>query len=356
MGAHHTAVQWSRHKRVYDAIAAGSIAAYLVNFLAVGVISSPAPHEISPPILLMRALGSGAFVLLSVILLIGPLARLAPRTLPLLYNRRHLGVMCFALALLHALVALGFYGGFGVVNPVAALLARPAAPGEIPFEWFGAAALLWLFLMAATSHDFWLTALGPRLWKWLHMGVYLAYAALVAHVALGALQREPSGVYPALVLALAGLVAGAHLLAALRETARAVARARADKQGWADVAAVEQIPMDRAAVVNARGESIAVFRHDAGISAVANRCAHQGGPLGEGQIIDGCITCPWHGWQYRPHDGCSPPPFDEKIPTYPVRILAGRVQVRLSPNPPGTPVDPARPTDPHADAGAPGDA
>ena len=29
------------------------------------------------------------------------------------------------------------------------------------------------------------------------------------------------------------------------------------------------------------------------------------GPLGEGKIVDGCITCPWHGFQYRPQDGCT---------------------------------------------------
>jgi nitrite reductase/ring-hydroxylating ferredoxin subunit len=29
----------------------------------------------------------------------------------------------------------------------------------------------------------------------------------------------------------------------------------------------------------------------------------QNGPLGEGRIVDGCITCPWHGYQYRPDTG-----------------------------------------------------
>jgi hypothetical protein len=47
--------------------------------------------------------------------------------------------------------------------------------------------------------------------------------------------------------------------------------------------------------------------------------------LGEGKIIDGCVTCPWHGWQYRPEDGCSPPPFTEVVPTYRVRLVDGTV-------------------------------
>ena len=72
---------------------------------------------------------------------------------------------------------------------------------------------------------------------------------------------------------------------------------------------------------------------DQRIAATSNVCAHQNGPLGEGRVIDGCITCPWHGWQYKPDTGTSPPPFHEVIETYPVRIENGAVYVKPSPNP-----------------------
>jgi phenylpropionate dioxygenase-like ring-hydroxylating dioxygenase large terminal subunit len=75
---------------------------------------------------------------------------------------------------------------------------------------------------------------------------------------------------------------------------------------------------------------------------VTNVCAHQRGPLGEGKIIDGCIQCPWHGWEYRPEDGRSPPPFAEKIATYRVRVVNRRILLNPEPLPPGTPVEPAR--------------
>ena len=71
-------------------------------------------------------------------------------------------------------------------------------------------------------------------------------------------------------------------------------------------------------------------------------CQHQNGPLGEGCIIDGYITCPWHGYQYLPETGSSPPPFTEKIPTFDVQVRDGRVLVAAQPNPPGTRVEPAR--------------
>lgn len=112
-----------------------------------------------------------------------------------------------------------------------------------------------------------------------------------------------------------------------------------------DVCAVTEIPDSRAKVVALAGkERVAIFRQGNSLSAIANVCAHQGGPLGEGKVIDGCITCPWHGWQYKPGDGCSPPPFTEKIATYQVRVIGGRVQVDPKANPAGTPVTPATPT------------
>jgi len=85
------------------------------------------------------------------------------------------------------------------------------------------------------------------------------------------------------------------------------------------------------------GERIAVFRDGTRIGALTNLCAHQNGPLGEGRIIDGCVTCPWHGYQYRLDDGCAPPPFTEKLATYRLRIRNGVVEVHPDALPPGTP-------------------
>jgi nitrite reductase/ring-hydroxylating ferredoxin subunit len=90
------------------------------------------------------------------------------------------------------------------------------------------------------------------------------------------------------------------------------------------------------------GERVAIFRYDGKISAVSNVCQHQNGPLGEGKIgDDGCITCPWHGFQYKPETGASPPPFTEKVPTFNVKIADGKVFVHRKPNKAGTFVEPA---------------
>jgi nitrite reductase/ring-hydroxylating ferredoxin subunit len=110
----------------------------------------------------------------------------------------------------------------------------------------------------------------------------------------------------------------------------------ADAAGWVDAGDVNALVEGRARPAMVGGERVAVVRHAGRISCVSGVCRHQGGPLGEGRIVDGCLTCPWHGYQYLPESGTSPPPFTEKIPTYRVRVLNGRVQVHERPNPPGT--------------------
>lgn len=331
MSITYSAVGWNRVKRLYDATLAAGVVAYVAVFVGVGAFVHP---EATAETLTIRALATAAFLLLHVILSIGPLCRLDPGFLPLLYNRRHLGVTMFLIALAHAAFAVVQFHGQGNVSPLVSLLTSGTG-----FQTFGVAALVILFFMAATSHDFWLANLGAPVWKALHMGVYLAYALLVLHVAVGALHSE---VHPALAVATGGgmvWLLALHLLAARRERAGDRDSAR-QPDGWIDAGPASDIPEHRARIVCAR-ERIAVFRYDGKISAVSNVCRHQAGPLGEGRIVDGCITCPWHGYQYLPGNGRSPAPFTEKVATYDVRVVNGRVYVDPNAHEPGTPVEPA---------------
>lgn len=340
MSVTYSAVQWSPHKRRYDALALAGVAVFVAAYVGGASLLHRGEAAIGPEVLVIRSLGAAAATLLHAVLMIGPLARLDPRWLPLLANRRHLGVLTFVLALGHAALATGYYHGFGVIDPLRSLLAGSGTlwpPSAFPFELLGLAALVILLLLAATSHDFWLRNLSARWWKRLHMLAYGAYGLIVAHVALGALQSDRSFLATGLVLGGVALLTGLHIAAALRER-RTDARADAapDAAGWIDAGQADTIPQDRARTICAPGGvRIAVFRHAGEVSAITNVCAHQGGPLGEGRVIDGCVTCPWHGWQYRAADGVAPPPFKERVATYPVRIVGGRVQVQATPRAPG---------------------
>jgi nitrite reductase/ring-hydroxylating ferredoxin subunit/DMSO/TMAO reductase YedYZ heme-binding membrane subunit len=333
------AVQWNSNKIVYDAILIAAVVAYLAGFTAIYWRLHPPPNVPDAIDILIRAFGTCAFFMLTTILYIGPLARLDRRFLPLLYNRRHFGVLTFFVALTHAMLMVAW---FAVQNSLPNLVAELTKWEDyaqfigFPFKTLGLAALFVLFVMAATSHDFWLALLGPPLWKAMHMMLYVAYTLVVMHVALGIMQGEGSPLIPLMIVGCAGTVAVLHLVAGWRE--RSGDRGQIPgADGWLTVGPTHSILDKRARIIAAPGgERIAVFRDGNEIGAVTNLCAHQNGPVGEGRIVDGCITCPWHGYQYRLRDGCAPPPFTEKLVTYRVRINRGMVEVDPTPLPPGT--------------------
>jgi nitrite reductase/ring-hydroxylating ferredoxin subunit len=47
------------------------------------------------------------------------------------------------------------------------------------------------------------------------------------------------------------------------------------------------------------GRAVAVFRVGGKLHAMDGVCPHRGGPLGEGAVADGIVTCPWHGWRFE---------------------------------------------------------
>src|SRR5258706_8070854 len=199
MSVQYGAISWNRQKMVYDVTFLSLLALFLGTFVGVGILRNPGA---TAETLLIRALGTAAFLLLNVVLCIGLLSRLDRLFLPLLYNRRHLGVTTFMLGLAHGGFGLFQFHALGNVNPLISLFISNPRYGSVPdfpFQVLGFLALIILFLMAATSHDFWLRNLSAPTWKRLHMLVYLAYALLVAHITLGALQSETS---PVLAIAL----------------------------------------------------------------------------------------------------------------------------------------------------------
>jgi nitrite reductase/ring-hydroxylating ferredoxin subunit len=208
-------------------------------------------------------------------------------------------------------------------------------PG-FPFQALGFAALIILALMAATSHDFWLHNLSPKVWKALHMMVYIAYFLIVMHVMLGAIQYETSPVLVILLAAGAVTLIALHIIAGSREVNNDNTTYPIKKDGFLQVCHVDDIEESRAKMFCIGAESIAVFKTQGKLFAVNNACKHQNGPLGEGKVVGGCITCPWHGYQYLPYNGQSPPPFKEQVSTYDVMIVDGTVWVNPKPYPEGT--------------------
>ena len=245
----------------------------------------------------------------------------------------------FTLALIHGVFSIFQFHALGNTNPIVSLFTSNTNFGSLPafpFQALGFFALIIFFLMAITSHDFWLHNLSPKVWKTLHMFVYLAYFLVVMHVMLGVIQYEKNPVFVIMIFAGAATLVTLHLLAALKERKQITREFALEQEGFVYVCNVNDIEDSRAKIFCVDKERIAVYRHENKLFAIHNVCKHQGGPLGEGKILDGCITCPWHGYQYLPHNGQSPPPFQEKVNTYDVKVIENKVWLNPIPFAEGT--------------------
>ena len=80
----------------------------------------------------------------------------------------------------------------------------------------------------------------------------------------------------------------------------------------------------------AAGTPVLLVRSGDRIDALVDRCSHQSGPLHEGQIADGRVTCPWHGSRFRLEDGAVVHgPSTHPQPSLDTRISGDRLQVKL---------------------------
>src|SRR5690349_24371996 len=142
MSLQYRAINWNRQKRIYDSVLGVLVLTYLALFVGLGSWIHP---YATVETLLIRGLGTAGLLLLHVILSIGPLCRLDRRFLPLLYNRRHLGVTMFVLALAHGTFSISQFHALGNLNPLVSLFVsntRYASLADFPFQALGFVALL----------------------------------------------------------------------------------------------------------------------------------------------------------------------------------------------------------------------
>jgi hypothetical protein len=102
------------------------------------------------------------------------------------------------------------------------------------------------------------------------MLVYAAYALLVAHVTVGALQSETSSLLASGLVVAVATVLPLHLAAAFREKQIDRARHQAVDEGFVEVCKVDRIAEKCATIVSLSGERVAVFRYDGKVSAISN--------------------------------------------------------------------------------------
>jgi nitrite reductase/ring-hydroxylating ferredoxin subunit len=98
---------------------------------------------------------------------------------------------------------------------------------------------------------------------------------------------------------------------------------------WTPVLADEDLSEGSMRAVDVDGRQVLLARIDGLVCAIENTCSHAGGPLCEGSIAHGVVTCPWHGSQFRLSDGAvvgGPATFPQL--QLQVRQRKGQIEVR----------------------------
>lgn len=99
---------------------------------------------------------------------------------------------------------------------------------------------------------------------------------------------------------------------------------------WTGVLDEGELAPGEPRLVRAGGNDVMLYRGPGGpIVAVADRCNHAGGPLHEGSVHAGCVTCPWHASQFDLADGSVVRgPATAPQPSYETRVRDGKIEVR----------------------------
>ena len=98
---------------------------------------------------------------------------------------------------------------------------------------------------------------------------------------------------------------------------------------FARAIAAADLPPGKGAEVVIGGQAIALFNVDGTFHALAGRCPHRGGPLGQGFLDGPRVSCPWHNWTFDVTTGANVASAGLEVARYDVMVEDGRVFVRL---------------------------
>ena len=99
---------------------------------------------------------------------------------------------------------------------------------------------------------------------------------------------------------------------------------------WRHIGTIDDIKPQAARKVRYGETTVAVFRTTTDqIFALEDKCPHQNGPLSEGIVHDGCVTCPLHNWVIKLEDGTAQGADEGRTRSYPVRLEGRDIYLNL---------------------------
>ncbi|MCZ6786834.1 MAG: Rieske 2Fe-2S domain-containing protein [Planctomycetota bacterium] len=108
-----------------------------------------------------------------------------------------------------------------------------------------------------------------------------------------------------------------------------------ESTAWVRVARHAELPTDGTGLaLEVAGRAIALFIADGEVRAIDDSCPHQGGSLGLGVVLEGEVTCPWHGWHFELATGRNTDGLAACVAVHRTRIsAAGDVEVAWADRP-----------------------
>ena len=106
-----------------------------------------------------------------------------------------------------------------------------------------------------------------------------------------------------------------------------------DTNAWRLIGSIDDIPSQGARCVKSGETTIAVFRTaDDRVFALEDKCPHKNGPLSQGIVHDGCVTCPLHNWVISLETGAATGADEGRTALFPVRLDGRDIYLNLEPN------------------------
>ena len=98
---------------------------------------------------------------------------------------------------------------------------------------------------------------------------------------------------------------------------------------WTKLATVGEVPKDSVIEVEHEGNLYAICNAGGELRALSGVCPHEGGPLGQGNLVQGILVCPWHMWEFDSASGACLVDDTMGVPVYSVKVEDGGILVDL---------------------------
>lgn len=98
---------------------------------------------------------------------------------------------------------------------------------------------------------------------------------------------------------------------------------------WHRVGSLADLSKQEVQQLTIAGKPIAISCKDGKFGAIAGRCPHVGGPLGNGSLSGDNIVCPWHGWSFNRCDGQSGRGYPIAVASYELKTEGDALWIRF---------------------------